>query len=88
MRKPIALLLFGFVATTSHAENAPSIQSTPAGLPKDVVPQSYLIHLEPNIETRVTEGVESIEIEVLKPTNRIVLNALGHANRQGKNRDR
>ena len=76
MRKPIALLLFGFVAASSYAENTPSIQSTPAGLPKDVVPRSYLIHLEPNIETRLTDGVESIEIEVLKPTNQIVLNTL------------
>ena len=53
-----------------------SVQPSATGLPKDVVPRSYLIHLEPNIETRVTDGVESIEIEVLKPTNRIVLNAL------------
>jgi aminopeptidase N len=75
MRKPIALLLFGFVAT-SQGESTPSIQSTPPGLPKDVVPRSYLIHLEPDIERQVTDGVESIEIEVLKPTTRIVLNAL------------
>ena len=70
------LFLLGFVATISHAENRTEPQSTPTALPKDVVPRSYLIHLEPNIETRITEGVESIEIEVLKPTNRIVLNAL------------
>jgi aminopeptidase N len=76
MRKPIALFLLGFVATASHAENRPSVQLTSAGLTKDVVPRSYLIHLEPNIETRVTDGVESIEIEVLKPTKRILLNAL------------
>ncbi len=76
MRKPIALLLFGLVAASSYAENTPSIQSTPAGLPKDVVPLSYLIHLEPNIETRLTDGVESIAIEVLNPTSQIVLNTL------------
>ena len=76
MRKPIALFLFGFVATSSHAENRTNLQSTSAALTKDVVPRSYLIHLEPNIETRITDGVESIEIEVLKPTKRIVLNAL------------
>jgi aminopeptidase N len=68
MRKQIALLLLGFVAATSHAQN-------PDGLPKDVIPRSYLVHLEPNVERRVTEGVESIEIEVLKPTNRILFNA-------------
>jgi Peptidase M1 N-terminal domain len=76
MRKPIALFLLGFVATTSHAENRSSAQSTSTAPSKDVVPRSYLIHLEPNIETRITDGVESIEIEVLKPTKRIVLNAL------------
>jgi aminopeptidase N len=74
MRKPFALLLLGFFATASHAESTPGIQ--PTGLPKDVVPKSYLIHLEPNIDTLVTDGVESIEIEVLNPTNRIVLNTL------------
>jgi aminopeptidase N len=76
MRKPIVLFLLGFVAATSHAQNLPSVHSTPNGLPKDVIPRSYLIHLEPNVQRRVTDGVESIEIEVLKPTNRIVLNAL------------
>jgi aminopeptidase N len=76
MRKPFALLLFGFVATTSQGESTPGIQSTPPGLPKDVVPRSYLIHLEPDIERRVLDGVESIEIEVLKPTTQIVLNAV------------
>jgi aminopeptidase N len=76
MRKWIALLLFGFVAAASHAQNRPSVQLTPHGLPRDVIPRSYLIHLEPNLERRVTDGAESIEIEVLKPTNRILLNAL------------
>src|SRR5580658_6701836 len=76
MRKPIALLLFSYIAITSQAENKPSVPPTSAGLPRDVVPRSYLIHLEPNIETRVTDGVETIEIEALKPTDRIVLNAL------------
>jgi aminopeptidase N len=76
MRKSIALLFLGFVAFTSYAGKTPSFQLTPAGLPTDVVPRSYLIHLEPNVETHVTEGVESIEIEVLTPTDRIVLNAL------------
>jgi aminopeptidase N len=76
MRKPVALLLIGFVATASHAENKFNILTTPGRLPKDVVPRSYLIHLEPNIETLVTDGFESIEIEVLKPTDHIVLNAV------------
>jgi hypothetical protein len=55
MRKPIALLLIGFAATASHAEN--KLLTTPGKLPKNVVPRSYLIHLEPNIETLVTDGL-------------------------------
>ena len=74
MRKPIALLLIGFAATASHAED--KILATPGKLPKDIVPRSYQIYLEPNIEALVTDGVESIEIEVLKPTGHIVLNAV------------
>ena len=74
MRKPIALLLIGFAATASHAEE--KILATPGKLPKDIVPRSYQIYLEPNIEALVTDGVESIEIEVLKPTGHIVLNAV------------
>jgi len=76
MRRPIALLLLGLFAAASHAEDGLSDRSAAAGLPNDVVPRSYLIHLDPNFETRITDGVESIEIEVLKPTHRIVLNAL------------
>jgi aminopeptidase N len=76
MRKPVALLLIGFAATASHAENKFNFSTTPGKLPKDIVPRSYLIHLEPNPETLVTDGFESIEIEVLKPAGRIVLNAL------------
>jgi len=76
MRKPIALLLIGFAATVSHAEDKFNILTTPGKLPKDIVPRSYQIYLEPNIEALVTDGVESIEIEVLKPTDHIVLNAV------------
>jgi aminopeptidase N len=75
MRKPLALFLFGFIAANSQAGNTPSPQPTSTDLTKDIVPRSYFIHLEPNIETRVTDGVESIEIEVLKSTSQIVLNA-------------
>jgi len=76
MRKPIAFLFLGFFAITSQAENKPSVQSPPGSLPREIVPRSYLIHLEPDIEARVSDGVESIEIEVVQPTSRIVLNAL------------
>ncbi|MBV8378891.1 MAG: hypothetical protein JO279_18010, partial [Verrucomicrobia bacterium] len=76
MRKPIVLLLLGFLASAAYGQNTPDIQPADTGLPKNVVPRNYLIYLEPNPETRVTEGVEAIGIEVLTSTNRIVLNSL------------
>ncbi len=75
MRRPLALLSSGFIAAVFYADNAFSVPSPSGGLPKDVVPHSYFIHLEPKIDERITEGVEAIEIEVLEPTKRIVLNA-------------
>jgi aminopeptidase N len=75
MRKPLAFLLFGLMAANSQAGNIPTAQPSSTELPKDILPRSYFIHLEPNIETRVTEGVESIDIEVLTSTSQIVLNS-------------
>jgi aminopeptidase N len=72
MRRPLVLLLLGFVAGLSHAEN----QGTPGTLPKDIFPENYLIHLEPNVEQHITDGTESIGIRVQNPTTRIVLNAV------------
>jgi len=71
MRRRFVLLLLGFVASLSHAED----QVTPGKLPKDIFPESYLVHLEPNVEQHVTDGIESIGIRVQNPTTRIVLNA-------------
>ena len=76
MRRSIALLLIGLVASASQAENKFNTLTTPGKLPKDVFPRSYHVDLEPNIETLVTEGFESIEIDVLKSTDHIVLNAV------------
>ena len=70
MRRPLAFLLLGFLTTTSEADIQPGVQSTKANLPKEIVPRNYLIYLEPDTEARVMDGVESIEIEVLEPTNR------------------
>jgi len=72
MRKSIALLLLGFTASLLHAEN----KGIPGKLPRDIVPEHYLIHLEPDTEQLATDGVESIEIQVLNRVNRIVLNAV------------
>jgi aminopeptidase N len=76
MRFYLALLLSLVTVTALHSEEKLRFESTPGKLPKEIVPRSYLVHLEPNVETLVTDGVESIEIEVLKPTDRIVFNAI------------
>jgi aminopeptidase N len=50
--------------------------TTPGKLPKDIIPRAYFIRLEPNTDSLVTAGSESIEVEVIKPTDRIVINAV------------
>lgn len=50
--------------------------TTPGKLPKDIIPRAYSIHLEPNTDGLVAAGSESIEVEVIKPTDRIVINAV------------
>jgi aminopeptidase N len=58
------------------AESQFKFESTPGKLPKDIVPRHYAIHLQPDMEKFVTTGKVDVEIEVLKPTRQIVLNAL------------
>jgi aminopeptidase N len=74
MRKLIALLFLGLFETLSHAET--EIGTTSGKLPHDIRPQSYQIHLEPNTKDLLTQGVESIAIEVLHPTRRVTLNSV------------
>ena len=76
MRTLAAFFIGIGIAATLRAEEKFSIETTPGKLPKDVVPRLYVIHLEPNAETMVTAGSESIEIQVLKAVDRIVVNAV------------
>jgi hypothetical protein len=50
--------------------------TTPGKLPKDVVPHVYVVRLEQDTDNLVTAGSESIEFEVLKATDRIVINSV------------
>src|SRR6516225_6871175 len=74
MRTLIALLLVVLPLDRIKAEA--NGESTTGKLPKDIVPRNYTIHVEPDYSSLRTAGAEDIEIEVLKPTNRIVLNAI------------
>jgi aminopeptidase N len=68
----IGLVLVGAL----RAEERFSIATTPGKLPKDVVPHVYVVRLEPDTDNLVTAGSELIEFEVLKATDRIVINSV------------
>src|SRR5260370_28091470 len=76
MRSLASFLIGIFLVSSLRAEEKFSMATTPGKLPKDVIPRAYFIRLEPNTDSLVTAGSESIEVEVIKPTDRIVINAV------------
>jgi aminopeptidase N len=62
-------------AIGAHAEAPYAFDKTPGKLPKDVIPVEYDAHLAPDIAANSFRGTETVEIEVLRPTVRIMLNA-------------
>ncbi|TFW25989.1 M1 family peptidase [Massilia arenosa] len=62
-------------AAAAHAEEPFSFAATPGKLPKDVVPVQYAAHLVPDVAARTFLGSETVEIDVLQPTSKIMLNA-------------
>jgi aminopeptidase N len=76
MRTWLTLLLLILAALETSAQEKFIFENTPGKLPKTVVPRHYVIHLEPDLEQMSTEGAEGVEIEVLKPSRQIVLNAV------------
>jgi aminopeptidase N len=60
----------------SRAESIYSFATTPGRLPKNVVPTHYAIDLKPDLDTLAVSGSEVVDIKVLEPTDRLVLNAL------------
>lgn len=86
-----AFLILMARLTGLSAEMPFKFESTPGKLPKDVVPRHYSLYLRPDLEKLVTMGKLEIEIEVLRSTREIVLNALdleisGASITKGKNR--
>ncbi|MES2901601.1 MAG: M1 family metallopeptidase [Pseudomonadota bacterium] len=61
-------------AVAARAEAPYSFASTPGKLPKDIVPIQYAAHLKPDLAANTFLGSQTIEIEVLKATSRIMLN--------------
>ncbi|MGZ6227042.1 MAG: hypothetical protein ACXWNE_02855, partial [Candidatus Binataceae bacterium] len=71
----IAALVVGG-GSAARAESAYSFAAAPGRLPKNVVPTHYAIDLKPDLITRAVPGSEIVDIKVLAPTDRLVLNAL------------
>jgi aminopeptidase N len=60
----------------ARAESVYFFATTPGKLPKTVVPVHYAIDLKPNLATLADSGSEVVDIRVLTPTDRLVLNAV------------
>jgi len=70
-----AAFAFAMTMPTARAEAPYAFASTPGKLPKDVIPLQYTAHLMPDVAGNVFRGSQTVEIEVLKPTSTIMLNA-------------
>ncbi|MES2015750.1 MAG: M1 family metallopeptidase [Pseudomonadota bacterium] len=62
-------------ALPALAEAPFSFAATPGKLPKDVLPLRYAAHLKPDLANATFVGSETVEIDVLKSTSTIMLNA-------------
>jgi aminopeptidase N len=71
----VAFFVFCCLVGSLNAEEEFSFESTPGKLPKTIAPRHYVIHLEPDESQMTADGAEAVEIEVLKPTRQIVMNA-------------
>jgi aminopeptidase N len=70
-----ALFIFCCLIGNLNAEEEFSFESAPGKLPKTIAPRHYVIHLEPDENQMRVDGAEAVEIEVLKPTRQILMNA-------------
>jgi aminopeptidase N len=71
-----ALVAFGLLLHSLQAEEKFSFDKTPGRLPKAIIPRAYSIELNTDLDKGTTSGSETVEIDVSKPSGRIVFNAL------------
>jgi aminopeptidase N len=71
----VAFFVFFCLVGNLNAEEEFSFESAPGKLPKTVAPRHYVIHLEPDESQMTVDGAEAVEMDVLKPTHEIVMNA-------------
>jgi aminopeptidase N len=62
--------------STLTAEKPFEFASTPGKLPKQVVPDEYVIRITPDMAKLTFAGSETVKLKVLEPVRRLVLNAL------------
>ncbi len=72
----LAAILLALPAGRAAAEPVFAFATTPGKLPKTVVPVHYALDLAPDLDTLAFRGFETVDIDVLEPTDRIVLNAV------------
>jgi aminopeptidase N len=70
------MLLLALAAGHATAEPVFSFGATPGKLPKTVVPIHYALDLTPDLDKLTFSGSEVVDIEVMEPTPRLVLNAV------------
>jgi aminopeptidase N len=74
--KQLAGAALAIAALSAHAEAPYNFSATPGKLPKDVVPVQYAAHLIPNLADNTFLGSETVEVEVLGATSKIMLNVV------------
>src|SRR5262249_60574998 len=73
----VGLILLTALATgPAVAEAAFSFGATPGKLPKTVAPNHYALDLTPDLDKLTFSGSEVVDIEVMEPTARLMLNAV------------
>ncbi|MBI3707462.1 MAG: M1 family metallopeptidase [Proteobacteria bacterium] len=73
----VSSLIVALIAGVAAAAEPPyAFATTPGKLPKTVVPTHYAIELRPDLETSDLAGSEVVDVDVLQPTDRLVLNAV------------
>src|SRR5215831_10369540 len=70
------VLLLALAGGRAMAESAFSFGATPGKLPKTVAPVHYALDLTPDLDKLTFSGSEAVDIDVMEPTGRLVLNAV------------
>jgi aminopeptidase N len=69
----VALTVPAFSAAAAHVDTVDS--SVPTQLPRTAIPHHYAITVTPHAARLTFDGTVAIDLEVIEPTNQLVLNA-------------